>query len=190
VAQPSDSQPPDDEPNLVDQGLAAYRAGAIAAALSIWEEALAAAPGDARIKALVDFARQQAARGDAGQEFSNDFDTSESTNPELAHETLERVLKAEAAAADVVEKERTRPRRQTVISPVPELLAQSTKDDWTPAQGWSERTKLGVGEQTPAPVEKGWGDRTRLGVGEGAPSAPVTGEQTEPVAEPPGRKPR
>lgn len=188
----SDAKPPPagDEPNLVDQGLAAYRAGEIAAALSIWEEALAGSPGDARIKALVEFARQQSAGGSPPEGFNSDFDASESTNPELAHETLERVLKAEAAAADVVKKDRARPRRATVISPVPEVLAQSTKDDWTPAQGWSERTKLGVGEQTPVPEVSGWGDRTRLGLGEGAPAKPIPDERTEPVPEPPARKRR
>ncbi len=125
MGDPRDAAPEIDP--LVEQGLQAFRSGDLRSALRAWEKALAARVGDPRLAALVDYARNEVA-GAGPTHFADDFDAGETTSPELSHETIERVLQAEQAVAAAEDDDWSqRPRRNTLVSNLPAVLAPITR---------------------------------------------------------------
>jgi tetratricopeptide (TPR) repeat protein len=133
---------------LLERGLARYQAGDLVAAAAEWGRALRMAPENEQVKALVAFVRAELGRSassapgaasgplEAEEEpeemaFSDDWEADQDTNPELAHETLERVLRAER---DAVESEKSRRWRKTLISPIPAILSRLTDPSWSPSK--------------------------------------------------------
>lgn len=134
---------------LLEKGLARYGRGQIAEALEAWREALEVDPGNEEARKLVEFVEARLGpqaptpvppvrRGTAELEWGgqdgdptepmeavggeDEGDSRKDTDPELDRTTEEVLPAAEARA------QRQRPRRQTLVSNLPEILAPSTRD--------------------------------------------------------------
>jgi hypothetical protein len=168
-----------DEPRRsIDRGLEWYRRGDLTAALREWEAALAVDPDSVEARALVEFARgrlegpqdgadamqtpEPLRRTAEGGSFSEDWEEPQLTAAELAHETLERVRKAEEAASGGEEDGVVRPMRTTIVSPLSQLLAPLTSPKWPSGESLDG-----------APVSPVRDDAT--------PATPIVNERTRPV---------
>ena len=150
MGDPRDTAPEIDP--LVERGLQAYRAGDLRAALRAWEDASASRVGDPRLAALVDYARSELAGAAGRTKFSDDFDVAETTSPELSHETLERVLQAEREVAESEDDDwSARPRRNTLVSNLPAVLAPMTRP---PESGLADDSDTDT-ISTDAPLRRG-----------------------------------
>ncbi len=131
---------------IIELGLERYRQGELSEAVLEWEEALRLDATNEEAQRLIAYVRDlQSTRRTTpaiavvAASLEEDWPDKERTQPEMEHETIERVLRAETEAAAAAEAADDAAdargddgfrRRNTIQSPISELLAPLTSPGW------------------------------------------------------------